>query len=29
MPIHKITRSPNQYPYYKTSVEIKPIDKYK
>ena len=28
-PIHIITRSPNQYPKYKTSNEIKPIDKYK
>ena len=28
-PIHKITRSPNQYPNYKTSNEIKPINKYK
>ena len=28
-PIHIITRSPNQYPYYKTSNEIKPIKKYK
>ena len=28
-PIHVITRSPNQYPSYKTSVEIKPINKYK
>ena len=28
-PIHIITRSPNQYPNYKTSNEIKPIDKYK
>ena len=27
-PIHIITRSPNQYPNYKTSNEIKPIDKY-
>ena len=24
-PIHIITRSPNQYPNYKTSIEIKPI----
>ena len=24
-----ITRSPNQYPNYKTSNEIKPINKYK
>ena len=28
-PIHIITRSPNQYPDYKTSTEIKPINKYK
>ena len=28
-PIHIITRSPNQYPDYKTSNEIKPINKYK
>ena len=28
-PIHTITRSPNQYPNYKTSNEIKPINKYK
>ena len=28
-PIHIITRSPNQYPNYKTSTEIKPIYKYK
>ena len=28
-PIHIITRSPNQYPNYKTSNEIKPIIKYK
>ena len=28
-PIHLITRSPNQYPNYKTSTEIKPINKYK
>ena len=27
-PIHKITRSPNQYPNYKTSNEIKTINKY-
>ena len=27
--IHIITRSPNQYPYYKTSNENKPINKYK
>ena len=27
--IHIITRSPNQYPNYKTSAEIKPINKYK
>ena len=26
-PIHIITRSPNRYPSYKTSNEIKPIDK--
>ena len=26
-PIHIITRSPNQYPNYKTSTEIKPINK--
>ena len=26
-PIHMITRSPNQYPKYKTSNEIKPISK--
>ena len=26
-PIHIITRSPNQYPNYKTSNEIKPINK--
>ena len=25
-PIHIITRSPNQYPNYKTSTEIKPIN---
>ena len=25
-PIHIITRSPNQYPNYKTSIEIKPIN---
>ena len=29
IPIHIITRSPNQYPNYKTSNEIKPINKYK
>ena len=29
IPIHIITRSPNQYPNYKTSTEIKPINKYK
>ena len=28
-PIHIITRSPNQYPNYKTSNEIKPMYKYK
>ena len=28
-PIHIITRSPNQYPKYKTSSEIKPMNKYK
>ena len=28
-PTHIITRSPNQYPNYKTSNEIKPINKYK
>ena len=28
-PIHIITRSPDQYPNYKTSTEIKPINKYK
>ena len=28
-PIHIITRSPNQYPKYKTRNEIKPIIKYK
>ena len=28
-PIHITTRSPNQYPNYKTSNEIKPINKYK
>ena len=28
-PIHIKTRSPNQYPNYKTSTEIKPINKYK
>ena len=27
-PIHLITRSPNQYPNYKKSNEIKPINKY-
>ena len=27
-PIHIITRPPNQYPNYKTSNEIKPMDKY-
>ena len=27
--IHIITRSPNQYPIYKTSTEIKPVIKYK
>ena len=28
-PIHIITRSPNLYPNYKTSIEIKPLNKYK
>ena len=28
-PIHIVTRSPNQYPNYKTSTEFKPINKYK
>ena len=28
-PIHIITRSPNQYPNYKTNTEIKPLNKYK
>ena len=28
-PIQIITRSPNQYPNYKTSTDIKPINKYK
>ena len=28
-PIHIITRSPNHYPNYITSNEIKPIHKYK
>ena len=28
-PVHIITRSPNQYPNYKTSNEIKPTNKYK
>ena len=28
-PIHIITTSPNQYPNYKTSIDIKPIDKSK
>ena len=28
-PIHIITRTPNQYPNYKTNNEIKPISKYK
>ena len=28
-PIHIITRSPNQYPNYKTNTEIKPINNYK
>ena len=28
-PLHIVTRSPNQYPNYKTSNEIKPINKYK
>ena len=27
-PIHIITRSPNQYPNYKKSIEIKQIDVY-
>ena len=27
-PIHIITRSPNQYPNYKTSTDIKPKKKY-
>ena len=27
--IHILTRSPNQYPNYKTSTEYKPINKYK
>ena len=27
-PIYIITRSPNQYPNYKTSTDIKPINKY-
>ena len=26
---HILTRSPNQYPNYKTSIELKPKDKYK
>ena len=26
-PIHIITRSPNQYPNFKTSIEFKPINK--
>ena len=29
MPIHKITRTPNQYQFFKTSVDIKPINNYK
>ena len=29
IPIHMITRTPNQYPNYKTSTDIKPINKYK
>ena len=28
-PIHIITRSPNQCPNYKTTTEIKPVNKYK
>ena len=28
-PVHVITRSPDQYPNYRTSNEIKPINKYK
>ena len=28
-PIHITTRSPNQYPNYKTNTESKPINKYK
>ena len=28
-PIHIVTRSPNQYPNYKTSIDSKPIDHYK
>ena len=28
-PIHIITRSSNQYPKYKTSIDIKPINNYK
>ena len=28
-PLHIITRSPNQYPNYKTTTEIKPLNKYK
>ena len=27
-PILMVTRSPSQYPKYKSSIEIKPIDKY-
>ena len=27
-PLHIITRSPNRYPNYKTSIEVKQIDKY-
>ena len=28
-PFDIVTRSPNQYPIYKTNTEIKPINKYK
>ena len=28
-PFHIVTRTPNQHPNYKTSIEIKPINKYK
>ena len=28
-PVHIITRSPNQYPKYKTTTDIKPRNKYK